>query len=212
MAIGVPVGRGALWGRRSALAAGIATLAVGRRASAAEPIRFGLTPVFVDSDLQLLSSLHDHLVAVIGGPIELVHRRTYQEVTALLLSDQIDAAWICGFPYVRWRDHLSLVAVPVYLGRPLYQSYIIVNRDRVATDLEDLKGDIHAFSDPDSNSGWLVTRYILLEHEMTPASFSAALSLLMDTEMSFVRSRPDWRNRAASTAIFGTCCPTGSRP
>ena len=172
MAIGLPFGRGALLRRRSTLTAGIATLALGRRACAAEPIRFGLTPVFVDSDLQLLSSLHDYLVAVIGGPIELVHRRTYQEITALLLSDQIDAAWVCGFPYVRWRDRLSLVAVPVYLSRPLYQSYIIVGRDRVAAGFDDLKGDIcHAFSDPDSNSGWLVTRHLLLEHGTTPAGF-----------------------------------------
>ena len=153
------------------MAAGIATLACGGRAAAVEPIRFGLTPVFVDSDLQLLSALHDYLTAAIGRPVELVHRRTYQEITALLLSDQIDAAWICGFPYVRWRDRLTLVAVPVYHGRPLYQSYVIVGRDRAATTIDDLKGDIHAFSDPDSNSGWLVTRYLLLEHGTTPAAY-----------------------------------------
>jgi phosphonate transport system substrate-binding protein len=138
---------------------------------AAEPLRFGLTPVFVDSDLQLLRSLHAYLVAQTGRPVELVQRRTYQEITALLLSDQIDAAWICGFPYVRWRDRLSLLAVPVYLGRPLYQSYIIVGRDRAVARFEDLKADIHAFSDPDSNSGWLVTRHLLLEHGTTPAAF-----------------------------------------
>jgi phosphonate transport system substrate-binding protein len=158
-------------GRRSAVTAGLAALACGRRVGAAEPIRFGLTPVFVDSDLQLLALLHDYLVAAIGAPVELVHRRTYQEITALLLSDQIDAAWICGFPYVRWRDRLSLVAVPVYLGRPLYQSYVIVGRDRAVAGFEDLKGDVHAFSDPDSNSGWLVTRHLLLERGASPASF-----------------------------------------
>ena len=170
MSVGIPIGRGALWRRRSAVAA-IASLACGRRASGSEPIRFGLTPVFVNSDLQLLSRLHDYLVAAIGSPVELVHRRTYQEISALLLSDQIDAAWICGFPYVRWRGRLSLVGVPVYLGRPLYQSYIIVGRDRSVAGFEDLKGDIHAFSDPDSNSGWLVTRHLLLEHGTTPSGF-----------------------------------------
>jgi phosphonate transport system substrate-binding protein len=153
--------------------AGIATFAGGRGSYAAEPLRLGLTPVFVDSDLQLLSSLHSHLVAATGRSVELVQRRIYQEITALLLSDQIDAAWICGFPYVRWRERLSLLAVPVYLGHPLYQSYIIVGRDRAVVRFEDLKGDIHAFSDPDSNSGWLVTRHLLLEHGTTPAAFFA---------------------------------------
>jgi len=167
----MPVSRDMVLGRRSAVAAGLAALASGRRAGAGEPIRFGLTPVFVDSDLQLLSLLHDYLVAALGAPVELVHRRTYQEITALLLSDQIDAAWICGFPYVRWRDRLSLVGVPVYLGHPLYQSYVIVGRDRAVGEFEDLKGDVHAFSDPDSNSGWLVTRHLLLERGTSPANF-----------------------------------------
>ncbi|MCH5367586.1 PhnD/SsuA/transferrin family substrate-binding protein, partial [Escherichia fergusonii] len=55
--------------------------------------------------------------------------------------------------------------------KPLYQSYLIVDRDRKANDLADLKGDIHAFSDPDSNSGFLVTRAALAERALRPESF-----------------------------------------
>lgn len=164
------VGSG-VWRRRALLAIGLAATGVRRGSAAPESLRFGLTPVFVDSDMQLLSALQSYLVEVTDRPIELVQRRTYQEITAMLLADQIDAAWICGFPFVRWRDRLSLLAVPVYHGHPLYQSYLIVGRDRAATSFFDLKGDVHAFSDPDSNSGWLVTRHLLLEHGTTPSAF-----------------------------------------
>lgn len=133
--------------------------------------RFGLTPVFLDSDAQLLSALERHLTARLTQPVALVQRRTYQEITTLLLAGQLDAAWICGFPFVQYRDQLSLVAVPIYHGRPLYQSYLIANARETATDVEGLRGGVHAFSDPDSNSGFLVTRYELAMRRETPASF-----------------------------------------
>jgi phosphonate transport system substrate-binding protein len=88
-----------------------------------------------------------------------------------LLSSQIDAAWICGYPYVQHRDRLALVAVPVYHGQPLYQSYLIVHRMSTAQTIEDLRGGTHAFSDPDSNSGFLVSRHLLATMGTSPASF-----------------------------------------
>lgn len=120
-------------------------------------IRFGLTPVFLTSDLELLGRLQAYLQRSTGMPVTLITRRTYQEITALLTSGQLDAAWICGFPFVTRRTELELVAVPRWQGKPLYQSYLIVGRERPVTDLLQLKGDVHAFSDPDSNSGFLVT-------------------------------------------------------
>jgi phosphonate transport system substrate-binding protein len=134
-------------------------------------IRFGLTPVFLMSDLELLGRLQSYLQRATGYPVSLVSRRTYQEITALLTSGQLDAAWICGFPFAAHRAELQLVAVPLWHGKPLYRSYLIVDRDRQANDIADLKGDIHAFSDPDSNSGFLVTRAALAERGLRPETF-----------------------------------------
>ena len=140
-------------------------------ARAATPATFGLTPVFLDSDLELLTVLETYLSESVGREVSLVKRRTYQEMTALLLSGQIDAAWICGFPYVQYRDRLSLVAIPIYQGQGRYQSYIIVNAGDSAQSINDLRGKVHAFSDPDSNSGFLVTRHLLATMGETPTSF-----------------------------------------
>ena len=140
-------------------------------ASEQRHVRFGLTPVFLSSDLELLERLRTYLSAALGRPVTLVKRRTYQEITSLLLSGQLDAAWICGYPFIQYRRRLSLLAVPVWRGRPLYQSYLIVDRGRGASDILDLRGDIHAYSDPDSNSGYLVTRAALAEQGEASNSF-----------------------------------------
>ena len=157
--------------RRRALALAGAALCAPAVARALPALRFGLTPVFLTSDLELLSRLQGYLEQACGRPVELVQRRTYQEITALLISGQLEAAWICGYPYVANRDRLELVAVPLWRGEPLYRSYILVAADRSASVFEDLAGDIHAFSDPDSNSGFLVTRALLAERQVTPDQF-----------------------------------------
>jgi len=139
--------------------------------AAETPVTFGLTPVLLDSDLPLLIKLEAYLKQQTGRPVSLVKRRTYQEISALLLSGQLDAAWICGFPFVQYQDQLDLVAVPVFSGKPLYQSYIIVPAESPAKSLDDLQGKSHAFSDPDSNSGFLVTRHLLAQRNQSPNSF-----------------------------------------
>lgn len=138
---------------------------------ASRPVSFGLTPVFLDSDIELLAGLQRYLSRRIGQPVTLVKRRTYQEITAMLLSEQLDAAWICGFPLIQYPERLSLVAVPVYRGKPLYQSYLIAGKDDPAQSIEDMRSCVHAFSDPDSNSGFLVTRHLLTTMDERPDSF-----------------------------------------
>ena len=134
-------------------------------------LTFGLTPVFLDNDTRLLALMQRYFERHTGRPVSLVKRRSYQEVTVLLLAGQLDAAWICGYPYVQHRDRLTLVAVPVWRGAPLYRSYIIVRRDHPARRVEDLAGDIHAFSDPDSNSGYLATATYLIRRGRRPGEF-----------------------------------------
>lgn len=161
-----------LLARRAILKTALATpFLVAGRASAATPFRFGLTPVLLDSDIALLDQMQVYLEEALREPVDLVKRRTYQEITALLLSGELDAAWICGFPFVQHWDRLSLVVVPLYHKQPLYQSYLIVPHDRSIADWGDLRGDIHAFSDPDSNSGHLVTWALLAEAGETPSGF-----------------------------------------
>lgn len=157
--------------RRAALLLAASALAsVPVRGVGQAPFRLGLTPVFLDNDSMVIDSLSAALSDAMERPIELVQRRTYAEVTGLLLTGALDAAWLCGFPYLQHADALDLLAVPVWRGQPLYRSYLIVGEDVAAGGLADLRGATHAFSDPDSNSGYLVTASDLIamgEHPET---------------------------------------------
>ena len=141
---------------------------------AAEAVSVGLNPLFLDSDIQLLSLLQTYLAERLGRPVQLLKRRTYQEITALLLSGQLDAAWVCDDPYVQHEDQLELLAVPLYRHEPLYETYVIVSEGSKAQSFDETRGTVHAFSDPDSTSGFLVTRYLLALRQTTPAQFFRA--------------------------------------
>ncbi|MBA3904276.1 MAG: ABC transporter substrate-binding protein [Rhodocyclaceae bacterium] len=136
------------------------------------PVRIGLTPVFLNDQMGFLLAWKEYLEAKLQRPVEFVQRQTYKEITDLLLGGRLDFAWICGYPYVRNRAKLRLVAVPVFNGKPLYQSYLIVPADdRNTMSLDALRGKVFAFSDPDSNSGHLYIQYLLRKMGETPATF-----------------------------------------
>jgi phosphonate transport system substrate-binding protein len=159
---------------RRTLMAGLAATMLGLPAVLrAQPaaFRFGLTPVFLDNDWQLLEHLRNHLSAEMSRPVDFVQRRSYKEVTALLLMGEIDAAWLCGYPLLQNIDRLAALALPVWQNAPLYRARVITAAGRVAQDIVDLKGDAHAYSDPDSNSGHLVTVSELLLRQERPEDF-----------------------------------------
>lgn len=154
----------------------LTTAALAARTSLAQTVgtfRLGLTPVFLDNDAAIIGSLRKALSVAMNRPIELVQRRTYQEVTGLLLERSVDAAWLCGYPYLQHADALGLVAVPLWNDAPLYQSYLIAGPNDPATELADLRGGTHAFSDPDSNSGFLVTASDLIARGERQETFFA---------------------------------------
>lgn len=137
-----------------------------------QPLSIGTTPVFLDDDVAFLRDWQAYLQRELGRPVVFVQRRSYREVSELLLAEKLDTAWICGFPYVRYRDRMRLLAVPTYEGEPLYRSYVIVpSSDQTTQSIADLGGKIYAFSDPDSNSGWLVPNSQLFRLGKDAATF-----------------------------------------
>ena len=94
------LGASCVWSFNTAGAVGTVTAA---------PLNFGLTPVLLTNDLELLTKLNAYLSRKTGREVQLVQRRTYEEITALLLSGQLDGAWICGYPFAQFRAQLSLI-------------------------------------------------------------------------------------------------------
>ncbi|WP_217126740.1 PhnD/SsuA/transferrin family substrate-binding protein [Hydrogenophilus thiooxidans] len=138
------------------------------------PLRIGLTPVFLDDQIGFLTHWREWLERKLGQRVQFVQRGSYREVIELLRTSKIDFAWLCGYPYVRYRDELRLVAVPLWRGEPTYYSYLIVDRSQPQLRrLTNLRRKVFAYSDPDSNSGFLYPQYAIAQSGENPAKFFA---------------------------------------
>lgn len=129
-------------------------------ALAQERLRIGLTAVILADQAAFLARWADYLSLQLDALVTFTSRDRYQAVHELLSNGQIDAAWTCGYPYVRFQSQLQLLAVPLYQGKPLYQSYLIrpLGGDVNVRGWADMAGKVFAYSDPLSNSGWLVAQ------------------------------------------------------
>lgn len=141
------------------------------KSNSEEPVRIGLTPVFLDDQMAFVNLWRDYLQKRLNRPVIFVQRGSYREIVDLLHQNKIDFAWMCGYPFVRYQ-RMKLLSVPVFEGAPSYQSYLIVPATDTRTQsLLDLRGKIFAYSDPDSNSGYLYTQYVLHQSKERSVSF-----------------------------------------
>ncbi len=126
----------------------------------AEPLKIGLTPVILTDQFSFLSRWGKYLSDQTEHPVSFVVRDSYQSLLDLLMGGQVNAAWICGYPYVLMQARLDLLSVPLYQGQSTYQAYLIssLRQSGVIGGWANLEGKVLAYSDPLSNSGWLVAR------------------------------------------------------
>lgn len=152
-------------------------------------LRFGTTPVFLDEQVGFLSRWAGYLTEAVGMPVQFVQRRAYRDIMGMLRSQELDAAWICGYPWVVNRSQLRGLVLPMYQGEPWYRSYLIVPaKDKTTASLADLRQRIYAYSDPDSNSGYLVPRTTLIREGIDP-------------DRHFARSFFTWGHRNVVRAV-----------
>lgn len=190
----LPQRRRLLLGAAAALPAAL----LGRVAHANGAIRIGLTPVFLDDQVGFLEQWRRYLAMRLQRPIRFVQRRSYADVLRLLLEGEAEFAWLCGFPYWQHRERLELVAAPLYRGEPLYRAYLIRSKARGdIRRLEDLAGKAFAYSDPDSNSGFLY-----VQHRLSAASLSR--------NQFFGRSFFTWGHRRVVEAVAAQLAQAGS--
>ena len=115
----------------------------------------------------------DYIGDNLDRKIQIIQRKTYGEINELLAKGKIDLAFICSGPYAtgKNRDGFELLATPRVRGSHFYRAYLIVNRNAPFHRLEDLRGRVFAFTDPDSNTGKLVPTYWLAQKGERPTSF-----------------------------------------
>ncbi len=115
----------------------------------------------------------DYIGEQIKQPVQMVNRRTYDEMDSLLEKGEVKVAFICSAPYVKNREKfgVELLVAPTVDSKPLYRSYIIVHNDSPLNAFTELKGKVFAFTDPKSNTGKLYPTYLLKGMGFTPEKF-----------------------------------------
>jgi phosphonate transport system substrate-binding protein len=164
--------------RRRFLQAGAATLALGsvgafaNTAKAPRTIRFGLTPAFVHDRHALMGEWRRYLEARLNTPVEFLPRNSYRETMDLLHQSRLDFAWLCDYPFLYLKDLVRLLVVPLNKGRPYYRAYLLAHADNAKPQgMADLKGAAFAYSDPYSNTGYLIPRFMIHQLGGNPQTF-----------------------------------------
>lgn len=159
--------------------------ASGTPADSAKPLRLALSAAIVsESGVDVYQKLTDHLSVKTGIPCEFISGLAYGTINEMLKAGAVDAAFVCGMPYVIERDKADpsvvLIAAPVmkdprYGGKPQYFSDLVVKKDSVIQSFADLKGKVYVYNDELSNSGYNMPRYKLVELKETNGYFGKVL-------------------------------------
>ena len=117
--------------------------------------------------------LLEYLGKELDHDIRLVQRKTYGEINELLGKGEVDIAFICSGPYAAGKAKYAfeILATPQVHGSHFYRAYLIVQKESPFQRLEDLRGKVFAFTDPESNTGHLVPLFWLREIEERPETF-----------------------------------------
>lgn len=116
----------------------------------------------------------------LGCATELIVGTSYEQ-----LAGEADVSFVCGLPYVestRWpQPPVEPLAAPVlqgsrYEARPVYFSDVIVRRDSPFQSFADLRGCTWSYNEPQSHSGYGITRYHLIRLGETDGFFGQVVA------------------------------------
>ncbi|MEW5961843.1 MAG: PhnD/SsuA/transferrin family substrate-binding protein [Chloroflexota bacterium] len=144
-----------------------------------QPIRFA---TFLAPNMYpVYQFIATYIAEKLGCRTELMTGSSFDQFAA----GQVDVGFICGLPYVLLARQapppVELLAAPVLAGeryqdRPLYFSDVIVHQNNPAQSFADLRGCTWAYNDPDSHSGYNITRYQLIRMGQTHGYFGRVIA------------------------------------
>lgn len=120
----------------------------------------------------------DHSVEIVANylakkleiSVDFVVDISWEERDIKIDKGEIEIGWICGLPYInkfdRPNSQIELLAAPVMTGeryqdKPIYFSDVVVRLDSAFFSFKDLRGTKWAYNEPNSQSGYNITRYHL---------------------------------------------------
>jgi len=146
----------------------------------AEKVNMVVTAAFVSNKgLDVYKDIATYIAKEINSDVTVISGTSYKESNLLLEQGIIQVGFICGLPYTQLmaENKLELLATPViapkantrnneanYKDKPgKYYSYTIVHKDSPINSWKDLKGKSYVYNDRNSNSGYNMPRYKLIQ-------------------------------------------------
>ncbi|MBE9181340.1 PhnD/SsuA/transferrin family substrate-binding protein [Oculatella sp. LEGE 06141] len=131
---------------------------------------------------------YEAIAAALGRVLTIEPRITQSPFDPLhdpqLQHDQLDVAFICGLPFVRYHrqfpGQLAVLAAPVmrsprYQSRPVYFADVVVSAASRFRAFDDLAHTTFCFNDPGSNSGYNLMRQRLMQAKVPPQFLGRAV-------------------------------------
>ncbi|MFQ5803441.1 MAG: phosphate/phosphite/phosphonate ABC transporter substrate-binding protein [Candidatus Methylomirabilales bacterium] len=137
-------------------------------------MRFAVAPVISpEKSFASYKLFTKYLAAHLKTPVQLIQRKTYLEVNEMLRNGSVHFALVCTGAYIMGDREfgMDLVAVPRYLGKAEYHSFIIVREESPIRQIRDLEGKRIALSDPLSNSGYFYPMFLVNQMGRDPNRF-----------------------------------------
>ena len=138
------------------------------------PLRVAITGLMTPSEtLRGYGGFLRYLEERLGRPARLVMAESYAELNVLVQAQQVDLALVCPYPYIQGRRSFGMELLTAIddRGNAEHYSLLVVPRESAATSLAHLQGRAFAFSDPDSNSGWLAPADEVARSGRAPGQF-----------------------------------------
>ena len=146
-----------------------------------EELKVFVTSAFVsERGLPVYREITEYLSAKIRKSVSIVSGASYHEVDLLLDHGAVHVGFVCGLPYIQKTSQgkYTLIATPVSATRTgkfpdatsgyektpgKYFSYTIVHKNSKIRNWADLKGKSYVFNETNSNSGYNMPRYKLVQ-------------------------------------------------
>ncbi|PEA53810.1 phosphate ABC transporter substrate-binding protein [Bacillus pseudomycoides] len=150
------------------------TMPVGSQDGKPSPVRIAISSVLSPTDtIMYYRKIADYIGEKLHRPVILIQRKSYNEVSMLMINGGADIAILSTGAYITYKhvEGLEAIAMQERMGVPYYYGYVVVHRQNEISDINDLRGKNVAFTDPTSYSGYIFVRKKLAELSETPEHF-----------------------------------------
>ena len=137
-------------------------------------LRFAVaTMVSAEATFSTYQRLVYRICRDVGRKEAFIVRASYADVRESLEQGNIDVALVCTGTYVHSlrRKRIKLLAQPVFEEPLEYRCLMIVPAKSNLHSLEDLRGRVMAFTDPESNTGCIVPQATLISRGHNPKTY-----------------------------------------